>query len=153
MRRSLIFVFALGACAPTTADGGDSTSGDEARDVAANQNAPPPESYVAPGQTSPSANAGAGRPPSGSGTQREDPVRVCGPVESYRYVADYRCPGGEQPLGGDPALGQRARVGNVGGNASGHIIDLYRVPCASGDVDVFIDMYGCAEMESLFSLP
>jgi hypothetical protein len=65
-------------------------------------------------------------------------------MESYVYVAsEFRCAGGTNPLGGDPRAGAAARVGNVGPNSSGHIIDLYRVPCPEGPRDVYVDMYGC----------
>lgn len=79
------------------------------------------------------------------GTDAEHPIGVCGPMESYRFIAStFRCPDGSNPLAGDWRAGQSARVGNVGANSQGHIIDLYRVPCASGPVDVFVDMYQCA---------
>ena len=80
----------------------------------------------------------------------EHPVPACGPLDSYEYVASrFRCPDGTNPLGGDPRAGQASRLGNVGANSSGHIIDVYRVPCASGPVDVYVDMYGCAEMQGM----
>ena len=37
--------------------------------------------------------------------------------------------------------------GNVGANETGHVIDLYIVPCPSGEVSVYVDMYGCPEMQ------
>lgn len=116
------------ACGPAANDesSAGSTSGGEISDVAANQNAPPPEGPRA-------------------GSSAENPIVCCGPQESYRTVASYECPDGSAPLGGDPDAGRTARLGSVGANSTGHIIDHYQVPCASGPVDVYVDMYGCAE--------
>jgi hypothetical protein len=86
----------------------------------------------------------------GVGMDPEHPVPACGPLDSYEYVASrFRCPDGTNPLGGDPRAGQASRLGNVGANSSGHIIDVYRAPCASGPVDVYVDMYGCPEMQGM----
>jgi hypothetical protein len=105
-----------------------------------NQNAPPPDQTPPVAQTS-----WPGR--TGSGQSQEDPVGACGPRDSYAFVAgEFQCPGGGNPLGGDPMAGAQAREGNVGANQSGHIIDLYRVPCPSGDQQVYVDMYACPEM-------
>ena len=83
----------------------------------------------------------------------EHPVPACGPRDSYDYVASrFRCPDGANPLGGDPRAGQAARLGNVGANSEGHVIDVYRVPCASGPVDVYVDMYGCPEMQQMLGM-
>jgi hypothetical protein len=90
----------------------------------------------------------------GSGASIEDPISACGPRDSYTYVAsEFKCPGGTNPLGGDPSLGQQARVGNVGANTTGHIIDLYRIECPNGPVEVYVDMYGCPEAEGLLGGP
>lgn len=76
------------------------------------------------------------------------PVPRCGPRDSYQYVAsEFRCPGGGNPLDGDLAGAARVRAGSVGPDARGHMIDVYEVPCPSGKVDVFVDMYGCPAME------
>lgn len=133
------------ACgAPSEQRAGAQTSGGELS-VAENTNAPPPE---LPPQTEPPRPEGGAR--AGSGQTAEDPVMACGPADSYRYVAaEFECPGGGNPLDGDPNAGARARVGNVGANSTGHIIDLYRVPCPSGPVDVYVDMYGCPEMSGM----
>ncbi len=78
----------------------------------------------------------------------EAPIPRCGARESYRYVAsEFRCPGGGNPLNGDLSAAAGVRAGSVGPTAAGHMIDIYEVPCPSGQVDVFIDMYGCPEME------
>ena len=89
----------------------------------------------------------------GVGMDAEHPVPACGPRDSYDYVASrFRCPDGANPLGGDPRAGQAARLGNVGANSEGHVIDVYRVPCASGPVDVYVDMYGCPEMQQMLGM-
>lgn len=97
------------------------------------------------GAISPAATGASGSTPgAGAGTDREHPVMRCGPAESYRYVAsDFRCAGGTNPLGGDLRAGAAARVGNVGPNSTGHIIDLYRVACPEGAREIYVDMYGC----------
>lgn len=75
---------------------------------------------------------------------KETPVLRCGAKDSYAYVAsEFKCPDGGNPLGGDLMAGAKSRVGNVGANSTGHIIDLYEVPCASGPQRVYVDMYGC----------
>ena len=146
------------ALAAATGCGGDAelvsaeagaTAGGEAP---SNQNAPPPEPWAggaAPTAAAPTAPTAGYPGRRGSGTSLEDPVLACGPMDSYQFVAgEVRCPGGGNPLGGDPEAGQQARVGNVGANSSGHIIDLYRVPCPGGDLDVYVDLYGCPEWEA-----
>ncbi|MEQ8458274.1 MAG: hypothetical protein RID81_01400 [Sandaracinaceae bacterium] len=156
MHRTL-FGLALAACLVGCGGGdevtyarADGTAGGEAR---SNQNAPPPEpvgagvAVAAPVPTGAPGVAYPGR--RGSGTSLEDPVLACGPMDSYVFVAsEVQCPGGGNPLGGDPEAGQQARVGNVGANGSGHIIDLYRVPCPSGPLEVYVDLYGCPEWEA-----
>jgi hypothetical protein len=71
---------------------------------------------------------------------------LCGPRESYRYIAqEFQCPGGGNPLHGDLEEAQRSRLGALDHPSNGHIVDMYRVPCPAGNVDVFVDMYGCRE--------
>jgi hypothetical protein len=83
----------------------------------------------------------------GPGTAQA-PIPRCGPGDSYRYVADeFRCPGGGNPFRGDLAAAARARSGSLGPTERGHMIDVYEVPCPRGHVEVFVDMYGCPEME------
>ena len=78
------------------------------------------------------------------GIDQEHPVLRCGPRDSYYFVAtEYRCQDGTNPLNGNVAAGRDARVGNVGANSTGHIIDLYEVPCSAGPQRVYVDMYGC----------
>lgn len=122
---------------------GSVTSGGEYAD---NTNAPPPRYEAPPPEERQPQRSGR----AGSGRSAEDPVAACGPQDSYTFVAgEFQCPGGGNPLGGDPRAGARSRVGNVGANSTGHIIDLYRVPCPSGPVDVYVDMYGCPQMRTL----
>jgi hypothetical protein len=71
---------------------------------------------------------------------------VCGPNESYRYVAkEFQCPRGGNPLAGDVERAQQVRLGTLQHPTNGHIVDIYRVPCPDGDVELFVDMYGCEE--------
>jgi hypothetical protein len=85
-------------------------------------------------------------PPSGpvEVNDKEHPVMRCGAKDSYYYVAtEFKCADGSNPLGGETMAGAKARVGNVGANSTGHIIDLYEVPCPEGAKRVYVDMYGC----------
>ncbi len=75
----------------------------------------------------------------------DDPVMTCGALESYQYVARYRCPDGTTPLGGDPKQGARARLGSDFVKATNHHVDLYEVPCSGGAVRLYVDLYGCPE--------
>lgn len=79
----------------------------------------------------------------GMGYDTEHPIPACGAADSYQIVASYVCPDGSVPLAGDPSAGAAARLGNVGANSAGHIIDLYSVPCTSGAVQLYVDMYSC----------
>ncbi len=80
------------------------------------------------------------------GSTLDAPVVLCGPRESYRYVADeFQCPRGGNPLHGKLEDAQQARMGALDHPTNGHIVDVYRVPCPGGNVDVFVDMYGCDE--------
>lgn len=133
----------LAACGGGTDEASPSGSAGGEDPAASNQNAPPPEPYVPPLQV-PSADA-----PDVSQTSHEHPLSACGPVDSYRQVSEYRCRDGSQPLGGDPGAGQQARAGNVGPNSTGHIIDLYEVRCPEGTVQIYVDMYGCPEMQRM----
>ncbi len=141
----MLAALALVACGPT-AEGSEAPASTAGGEVASNQNAPAPEPYVASAAATVTPTPA---PAAGLGTSPEAPVMACGPADSYRRVAEYRCPDGTEPLRGDPAAGGRARVGNVGANSRGHVIDLYRVPCASGVVELYVDMYGCPDMQGL----
>lgn len=124
---------------------------------------PPSTTDARGGETAetPLANGAGPAPASGAATRAfamggdaEHPVARCGPRDSYYFVAtEFRCPDGTNPLNGDLRAGQASRVGNVGANRTGHIIDLYEVPCASGAQRVFVDMYGCPEYASMFGGP
>ena len=61
----------------------------------------------------------------------------------YAFVGGWHCADGSVPLGGSPEAGAAARVGNVGSGPDGHIVDLYRVPCSTGPVDLYVDGYHC----------
>jgi hypothetical protein len=85
-------------------------------------------------------------PPPPLGATPEAPVPRCGAADSYQWVArDFRCADGNNPLGGDPRAGARARVGSLPSPdpRSSHFLDLYEVPCAEGPQRVYIDMYAC----------
>jgi len=82
------------------------------------------------------------------GTSLDKPMLVCGPRESYRYVAEeFQCPSGGNPLRGDLERAREARLGALDHPTNDHIVDVYRVPCPGGDVELFVDMYGCEEYE------
>ncbi|MRG95100.1 hypothetical protein [Polyangium spumosum] len=128
MLRRLLFSFAaIGLSLTTIACGGGST-----------QNAGAQTAADAPKK--PAADPKLGR-------SKETPVPRCGPVDSYAFVSEYTCKDGSQPLGRDPHMGQQARTGNVGANHTGHIIDRYVVACPEGEVEIYVDMYGCDAAE------
>lgn len=78
------------------------------------------------------------------GSTRELALLRCREDDSdYRTVAEYPCPDGSRPLGGQVRAGADVRVGNVGEAADGHIVDLYEVPCPGGPVRVYVDAYHC----------
>jgi hypothetical protein len=84
------------------------------------------------------------------GSTLEDPVLRCGPTESYRYVAsEFACPGGGNPFGGDLDAARQARVGAEQNPSTGHFVDSYAVPCERGKITLYVDMYGCEEMQQL----
>ncbi|MFO0660494.1 MAG: hypothetical protein U0165_11775 [Polyangiaceae bacterium] len=107
--------------------------------------------------SSPEGQAQAGplpRPPSRAQrpSSKEEPIETCGARASYAYVASkYTCSDGSNPFRGDAGAARDSRKGNVGANRSGHIVDLYIVPCTGGDEKVYVDMYaGCPEGTSPF---
>ena len=77
---------------------------------------------------------------------------ACGARNSYAYIANgFRCADGSNPFTGDLSAAAASRRGNVGANSTGHIIDLYDVPCPEGPQEVYVDMYaGCGPDESPF---
>jgi len=78
------------------------------------------------------------------GSSKETPAPTCGTTHSYDYVAsDVLCEDGMSPFRGDLRAAAKARSGNVGVGSSGHIIDLYEVPCPEGVKAVYVDMYDC----------
>lgn len=103
------------------------------------------------GGTAPEAASAASAPPATElGRSAEHPVLACGPEESYAYVTRrFQCPGGGNPLGGDLERARSARRGSIPSPQSQHILDVYDVPCPSGTVAVYVDMYGCPEYEEM----
>jgi hypothetical protein len=168
-RLTLLFALALGACGgPSSstgtppAAGGErprptgtpiASSGSEATVTGARTltreafeaqwAAHPPPAGVTLGVAPPRTGGGPYAAYGGMGYDLEHPIPACGPGDSYQIVASYVCADGSVPLGGDPGAGGGARVGNVGANSTGHIIDLYEVPCPTGPVQLFVDMYAC----------
>lgn len=84
-----------------------------------------------------------------AGYDKEHPAPRCGPQDSYQFVAEQACEDGSRPLGGDMRAGMKARAGNVGLDAKGHVIDLYVLECPEGPVEIYVDMYGCPEYEKM----
>ncbi len=66
----------------------------------------------------------------------------------YAFVANWHCSDGSMPLGGIEERGAAARVGNVGDGPDGHIVDLYRISCPSGPVDLYVDGYHCGAVST-----
>ncbi len=86
------------------------------------------------------------------GSRPELAVPTCGPEQSYAYVSRrYRCPDGSNPLNGEVEAARQARYRTLPAPRSDHILDVYRVPCAGGDQEVFVDMYSCQEMENILA--
>ena len=103
------------------------------------------------GGTAPEA-ASAATTPQGTeqGRSAEHPAVTCGPEQSYAYVAGrFQCPGGANPLNGDMERARSVRRGSIPSSHNGHILDVYDVPCTSGPVAVYVDMYGCPEYEEI----
>ncbi|MCY1062868.1 hypothetical protein [Nannocystis sp. SCPEA4] len=133
--RSLVLLLALAAC------GGHGRGGK--RDVAR------PEAADQPAAVKLFDDIGVESRTGGGTGSAEAPIPRCGPRDSYQYVArEFRCPGGGNPFDGDAQAASAARSGSLGPDARGHMIDVYEVPCPKGKVDVFVDMYGCPEMEA-----
>ncbi|PCC66659.1 hypothetical protein SAMN02745121_00614 [Nannocystis exedens] len=133
--RSLVLLLALVAC------GGPGRGG--------KRDAEPPHARAgAPGGKLFDDASVESRTGGGSGSA-EAPIPRCGPRDSYQYVAgEFRCPGGGNPFEGDAQAAAGARSGSLGPDARGHMVDVYEVPCPTGKVEVFVDMYGCPEMEA-----
>jgi len=112
----------------------------------ASSGAPKQSAAPAPNAKASAASAHAAGP--WPGTSVDKPMMVCGPRESYRYVAsEFQCPRGGNPLDGDLERARDARLGALDHPTSSHIVDVYRVPCPDGDVELYVDMYGCEEYE------
>jgi hypothetical protein len=82
-------------------------------------------------------------------TSMQAPLETCGPGPSYQAVSEWRCADGSMPLGGDAVRGRDARQGSGGSHIppvslmESHIVDIYRVPCPEGAVEVHVCMYHC----------
>lgn len=96
-------------------------------------------------RTTPAESPGKGATKNlGAGTFAE-PILRCGPRDSYHYVArEFQCTDGHNPFAGELQAAAKARQGGRK-HPGGHIVDLYQVPCAGGEVTVYVDMYGCPE--------
>lgn len=80
------------------------------------------------------------------GATLENPVPLCGPEDSTRYVAsEFACPSGGNPFAGDLEAARQARRGSDQNPKTGHIIDVYRVPCQPQSIHLFVDLYACEE--------
>lgn len=78
------------------------------------------------------------------GSSKETPAPTCGPTHSYDYIAsDILCDDGRSPFLGDLRAAMGTRSGSVGTGPSGHVIDLYEVPCPEGVKQIYVDMYDC----------
>jgi hypothetical protein len=85
-------------------------------------------------------------PAATSGGSLEQPIATCGPMDSYEFVANrFQCPNGPNPFRGDPKRAAESRRGSSTSPKTGHPIDVYEVPCASGNVEVYVDLYSCPE--------
>jgi hypothetical protein len=99
------------------------------------------------------ASASTGIRAAGGDGSAERPYLLChangGPERTdYAFVASQRCADGSMPLGGDPARGAAARLGNVGAGPDGHIVDLYEIPCPRSPVRIHVDGYHCEGMST-----
>ncbi len=91
-----------------------------------------------PPKAEPKAAAGT------AGATKATALKLCHATNTdYQTIADYRCPDGSVPLGGDARAGGGARRGSVGPGPDGHIVDLYEVPCSGGAVRIYVDAYHC----------
>jgi hypothetical protein len=76
------------------------------------------------------------------------PIEVCGVTGQTSWLVALECDDGSRPFA-SLQQAHAARLGNVGpGGRCGMIVDHYQVPCPSGVVDVYMDMYHCTPTES-----
>src|SRR5687768_7556147 len=83
----------------------------------------------------------------GPGASPTAPIERCGPRDSYDYLASqFRCPGpGKNPFRGNWREAANHRVGSTAlDQDEGHMLDVYEVPCNTGPVRVYVDMYSCS---------
>ena len=82
-------------------------------------------------------------------SSKEVPVEICGANDSYKYISELACDDGFHPFS-SVEQARDARVGSMGpGGSCGRIIDLYLARCPEGQYEIYVDMYHCAEGESL----
>jgi hypothetical protein len=71
------------------------------------------------------------------------PIERCGIADANKWLAQLRCNDGSRPITSTETA-EGARVNNVGpGGRCSSIVDLYRVGCPDGSVDIYIDPYVC----------
>jgi hypothetical protein len=71
------------------------------------------------------------------GTSLDTAAKVCGPQGQAETLASLACPGDEQD-------GSSERLGSLGPDADGHMIDHFQVRCPDGSQhDLFLDLYHC----------
>jgi hypothetical protein len=87
------------------------------------------------------------------GSALETPLTTCGPRDSYQRIADFTCPDGSKPLGGDINRGRGARLGSSSPHMEGpsfaesHIVDIYRMKCGGEEQKIFVCMYHCQDRD------
>ncbi|MBW2263706.1 MAG: hypothetical protein JRG91_17225 [Deltaproteobacteria bacterium] len=78
------------------------------------------------------------------------PVEVCGVGGELDWLVKLTCPDGSSPFA-STQIAHNSRIGNTGaGGRCGTIIDLYSVPCAGQQYEVYMDMYYCLPEESFY---
>jgi hypothetical protein len=70
-------------------------------------------------------------------------IPACGPGASYEYVSTAaKCADGTNPFDGDISLARAARTRSAP-SGKGTTVDIYRVPCPEGPIELHVDMYQC----------
>lgn len=107
-----------------------------------------PEELFSPVRPVPGAKTPSGRLAELNSTIG-DPVEVCGVRGEQEFLMLSECADGSSPFRSTGQI-RNARVGNVGAaGRCGSTIDLYQVKCPEKVYEVYMDMYVCAEGESL----
>lgn len=101
-----------------------------------------------PAPHDPSGAAGPGaHDKSAPGATLNNPLVTCGARASYERVAAFKCATGETPFSGDLESARTSRKGALKSPKSGHMVDIYEVPCPGGTESVYVDLYGCGTPE------